>query len=62
MLAVVSVEGGSLVLDLAMGKPLPRGWVGKLWACHQLSEAANGGDLNGDGDTLDRVAHIVDVP
>jgi hypothetical protein len=28
-----------------------------------LSEAANGDqDLNGDGDTLDHVAHIVDVP
>jgi hypothetical protein len=27
-----------------------------------LSEAANGGDLNGDGDTLDRVAHVVDLP
>ena len=27
-----------------------------------LSEAANGGDLNRDGDTLARVAHVVDVP
>ena len=24
------------------GKPLPTGWMGKNWACHQLSEHANG--------------------
>ena len=24
------------------GKPLPAGWLGKNWACHQLSEYANG--------------------
>jgi chlorobactene glucosyltransferase len=24
------------------GKPLPEGWTGKNWACHQLSELANG--------------------
>ncbi len=24
------------------GKPLPLGWMGKNWACYQLSEAANG--------------------
>jgi len=24
------------------GKPLPKGWVGKPWACHQLSLAARG--------------------
>jgi len=24
------------------GTDLPEGWLGKLWACHQLSEAANG--------------------
>jgi chlorobactene glucosyltransferase len=24
------------------GKPLPDGWVGKNWACHQLSEEASG--------------------
>ena len=27
---------------LMEGKPLPSGWVGKPWACHQLSEAARG--------------------
>ncbi len=26
------------------GEPLPEGWVGKVWACHQLSQAA-GGDV-----------------
>ena len=24
------------------GKPLPKGWIGKPWACHQLSRAARG--------------------
>lgn len=24
------------------GRPLPPGWLGKNWACHQLAEAANG--------------------
>ncbi len=24
------------------GEPLPEGWVGKSWACHQLSQAARG--------------------
>ena len=24
------------------GKPLPAGWLGKNWACHQLSQSANG--------------------
>lgn len=27
---------------LISGKPLPPGWVGKPWACHQLSQAARG--------------------
>ena len=27
---------------LIHGKPLPEGWVGKCWACHQLVEAARG--------------------
>lgn len=31
-------------LRLIAGEPLPSGWLGKNWACHQLSQAA-GGDL-----------------
>ncbi len=27
---------------LLRGRPLPEGWAGKPWACHQLSEAARG--------------------
>ena len=27
------------------GLPLPPGWIGKHWACHQLSQAANGSFL-----------------
>jgi chlorobactene glucosyltransferase len=33
--------GGPLVQLLA-GAPLPAGWTGKNWACHQLSRAARG--------------------
>lgn len=29
-------------LRVLEGKPLPPGWIGKNWACHQLSQHANG--------------------
>ena len=29
-------------IRLMTGKPLPAGWVGKPWACHQLSQEAKG--------------------
>lgn len=29
-------------VKLLEGQPLPEGWTGKNWACHQLSQAANG--------------------
>lgn len=29
-------------IKLVQGQPLPDGWMGKNWACHQLSEAASG--------------------
>ncbi|NUM69388.1 MAG: glycosyltransferase [Ignavibacteriaceae bacterium] len=29
-------------VKLASGEELPAGWVGKVWACHQLSKAARG--------------------
>lgn len=29
-------------IHLIPGAPLPEGWTGKNWACHQLSQAANG--------------------
>jgi chlorobactene glucosyltransferase len=34
-------EGEGERLRLLSGSELPEGWVGKNWACHQLSEAAN---------------------
>lgn len=34
--------GGDLRLRLLTGAPLPAGWKGKNWACHQLSQAARG--------------------
>jgi len=32
-------------LRLIKGKPLPDGWTGKNWACHQLAREANGEQL-----------------
>ncbi len=29
-------------LRVLEGAPLPQGWVGKVWACHQLAQAATG--------------------
>jgi len=29
-------------IHIMKGKPLPEGWIGKNWACHQLSQAADG--------------------
>lgn len=29
-------------LQVLQGKPLPKGWVGKPWACHELSKRAKG--------------------
>jgi chlorobactene glucosyltransferase len=33
---------GDSRIRLLSGKPLPEGWVGKPWACHQLSKEAKG--------------------
>jgi len=35
------IKGDSRI-HLLSGKPLPEGWVGKPWACHQLSQEAKG--------------------
>ncbi len=35
-------DATSVPRRLLTGKPLPDGWKGKPWACHQLSEAARG--------------------
>jgi len=41
--AVVQKVGGSSPrLRLLTGAPLPAGWLGKNWACHQLAQAAQG--------------------
>jgi len=34
--------GGDGRLHVIGGQPLPQGWAGKNWACHQLSQAAKG--------------------
>jgi len=44
---------GNPNLKLVSGQPLPPGWVGKNWACYQLSQAAQGElILFVDADTL----------
>jgi chlorobactene glucosyltransferase len=37
-----SAADGDDRLRLFTGKPLPPGWLGKNWACHQLSQVAQG--------------------
>ena len=37
-----SLAAGSNKLKIANGTPLPEGWLGKHWACHQLYQAADG--------------------
>lgn len=40
-IALQAAEGDSR-LQVLTGQPLPRGWLGKAWACHQLSAQAQG--------------------
>jgi chlorobactene glucosyltransferase len=37
-----AAANGDPRLRVLSGAPLPQGWVGKVWACHQLSQAATG--------------------
>lgn len=39
------IGGGGGAMRVLRGTDPPPGWVGKNWACHQLSEAATGGVL-----------------
>jgi len=41
-LAWLEAEGGATRLRVLDGRPLPEGWLGKHWACHQLYQAATG--------------------
>ena len=38
----IQAAGSDERFHLLHGEPLPPGWLGKNWACHQLSQAANG--------------------
>lgn len=40
LLAVLAAEDDRL--RILQGRPLPEGWLGKHWACHQLAQAASG--------------------
>lgn len=37
-----AAAGGDTRLRILSGAPLPAGWMGKSWACHQLAQAAQG--------------------
>ncbi len=37
-----ALASSSVTVRLVCGRPLPVGWVGKVWACHQLSQEADG--------------------
>lgn len=48
-----AIAAGLTEAQILTGRPLPEGWAGKNWACHQLSEAADGDWLLfTDADTL----------
>jgi len=48
-------------LTVIEGEPLPDGWLGKHWACHQLSQAANGDLLLfTDADTVHHPTMLLD--
>jgi chlorobactene glucosyltransferase len=50
---VRGLAAGDARLRLLSGRPLPAGWLGKHWACHQLAEAAAGALwLFTDADTI----------
>ncbi len=38
----LEAAAGNAALTILPGKPLPKGWGGKNWACHQLGQAADG--------------------
>ncbi|MFH1330058.1 MAG: glycosyltransferase [Actinomycetota bacterium] len=63
---MVRSVGGSRV-RLISGAPLPPGWTGKNWACHQLSQAARGdlfcfvdSDTTLDPGTISSAAGLMD--
>lgn len=39
---VKKIADSQTKLEIVSGKPLPSGWMGKNWACHQLSQHAKG--------------------
>lgn len=50
-----AIDAGIPEEQILTGKPLPEGWAGKNWACHQLAEAADGAwILFTDADTVHR--------
>jgi 4,4'-diaponeurosporenoate glycosyltransferase len=60
--AAVARQGGASVVT---GKPIPPGWIGKTWACHQGAQAATGTILFFlDADTYfepDGLARVLDT-
>jgi chlorobactene glucosyltransferase len=59
--------GGDPRLKVVSGEPLPEGWVGKNWACHQLAGQARGeilvftdADVQWVPEALPAVIHLMD--
>lgn len=42
---VLELLSGDARLEVMVGEPLPKGWLGKPWACRQLADAAGDADL-----------------
>ncbi len=64
---VESMAEGDGRMILLKGEPLPKGWLGKNWACHQLSQAAHGryllfidADVQMKPETLDSMLQLMD--
>ncbi len=56
---VRSLQSTDPRITLLDGRPLPEGWVGKNWACHQLAAAASGEWLLfTDADTWHEPSHV----
>jgi chlorobactene glucosyltransferase len=62
-----SAAGGDPRLRVMAGEPLPEGWLGKNWACHQLAQQAQGeiliftdADVRWEPEALGGIMHLMD--
>ncbi|UCC88706.1 MAG: glycosyltransferase [Anaerolineales bacterium] len=62
-----AAAGGDPRLSVMAGQPLPEGWLGKNWACHQLAQQARGqvlifsdADVRWEREALAGVLHVME--